>query len=89
MQAAGIRRIVSRRPYNIERVVTVSGQLGIDLVFVPDDDAANARRAALVAKTLDDGDGGAAEKERILEDRRERKRAKIAHVEMKRLAGKG
>ena len=69
--------------------MTVSGQLGIELVFVPDDDAANTRRATLVARTLDDGDGGAAEKERILEDRRERKRAKIAHAEMNKLAGKG
>ena len=66
--------------------MTVSNQLGIELVLVPDDEAAMARRAMLVSRILDGGNGGVAEKERILEDRQERKRARMAHVEMKKLA---
>lgn len=83
-QAAGIRRIVSRRPFNIDRVVTISSHLGIELAVVPDDDAANTRRANLVAKTL--GEDQTAERDRVQDDRKERKRAKLAYAEMKKAA---
>jgi hypothetical protein len=49
LQACGVRRIVTRKPFFIERVTDAAVRLGIELVVIPDDEAADARRKALVA----------------------------------------
>ncbi|GAX78553.1 hypothetical protein CEUSTIGMA_g5993.t1 [Chlamydomonas eustigma] len=49
LQACGVKRIVTRKPFFIERVTEAAGRLGIELVVIPDDEAADARRKALVA----------------------------------------
>ncbi len=52
LQAAGVARVVSRRPSIIDRVTEAAERLGIEMAVVPDSDETLSRRAALRSLTV-------------------------------------
>eukprot|EP00960_Hanusia_phi_P061029 764708-Hanusia_phi.AAC.3 len=83
LQAAGVRRVVSRVRNDNERVAAAAAAQNIEMLLVPDTPLREQRRAALVHAH----GGSQEEKERIERERKARKQAKQQLVACKKTRG--